>query len=396
MFKAMLAPRFAASGIQILDRDHAGAVPEASIVVHDPRFYRRTVLASTLGLADAYANRDFETPDLETLLTLLAAHARNAREKAFAEDRLPPMQHPLAWWLQVLCRSTDQQSPRRSKRVGRNHYDLSVSMYERMLGPSMAYSCGYWNEDARNLDEAQFNKYELLCRKLGLKRGMRILEIGCGWGGFAAYAIKKYDVTVVGVSISKRQIAYIQSRHAELCEAGALDVRFMDYRDIPRDFPEAFDAAVSIGMFEHVGPRHYDAYMRVAWRALKPGGKFLLHTIVGNGGIDPFVWYRVFIGGVLPMEWQVARVAKRYFVLENLENFGYDYYLTLNAWRENYKKAYQQLNESPDERESRFWEFYLTFCAVLFKVRLLQLNQYVFSRGGETYGYQWNRPKFAS
>ncbi|MBV9159536.1 MAG: class I SAM-dependent methyltransferase [Candidatus Kaiserbacteria bacterium] len=400
MFKHLVTQHFAAAGITI-----GGRSPWDMRLTpgREGRFYRRVALLHSLGLGRAYMDGDFECDDLvEMLARMINASLKRKQAKLRKSPRwkwvftLPHTLPDAMIWLKL--KTTNQQDIVRAQRVA-HHYNVGNTLYRIMLGASMAYSCGYW-PGAHNLDDAQFAKYRHICKKSGLKAGMRVLEIGGGWGGLAAYAIENFGVEVVMVTISKEQHDYVREKYAKLIEAGKLTVLLEDYRKIPERYPdEHFDRIFSVGMFEHVGPDNYEEYMRIAWLVLKRGGKFLLHTIVGSGhGPDPFLWYYIFPGGVLPTEGQITEAARTYFVIEHMENFGYDYYKTTIAWRENFRAGWQQLLESGkyDERFRRMWEHYLASCAAVFRERRVQLQQWMLSKGGEPGGFQWGRMTYAS
>ena len=198
----------------------------------------------------------------------------------------------------------NMQSKKRAWIVGEEHYDLGNDLYERMLDPYMQYSCGYWKE-ATDLKTAQENKLKLICEKLQLQRGETLLDIGCGWGGLSEYAAKHYGVKVTGVTISKEQQAYGMQR----CRDLPVDLRLCDYRDLN----ETFDKIVSVGMFEHVGPKNYQTYFDVVARCLKPEGLFLLHSIGSNEtkfSVDPWINKYIFPNGVLPSIEQISHVSQ--------------------------------------------------------------------------------------
>jgi len=401
MLKSVVTSKLAAAGI-LIDGHRPWDIRNVK-----PRFYLRAAVFGSLGVGDSYTDGDFECDDVGAFVEKWTRFQMKCRIAQLEQSdknahNYEPVTSLPEWWIWLKRKRGNQQSIKRSKRVGREHYDLDKiydKLYPKMLGPTMAYSCGYW-EGAETLEQAQLNKYRVICEKLGLKRGMRVLEIGCGWGGFAAFAVKEYGVTVVGVSISREQINFVKAKHKDLCDAGSLDLRFMDYREIPEKFPKEFDRVVSIGMFEHVGPKNYDDYMRIVWLALKPGGTFLLHTIIGNDGADPFIWYRIFPGGVLPIEEQIARAAKPYFAYEHGENFGFDYSRTLDAWWENFKAAWPTIRKGDDydDKFYRMWEFYLRSCAAAFRARKIHLQHWVFTKldpaNENARGYEYGR--FAS
>lgn len=281
------------------------------------------------------------------------------------------------------------QTKDRSVVVGRKHYDIGNDLYTVMLGPSMTYTCGYWR-NATNLEEAQAAKYDLICRKIGLKAGDRVLDIGCGWGGFAVFAAQRYGARVVGVTISQEQVAYANDLARKHGLEGLVEIRFQDYRDISDD---PFDHIVSIGMFEHVGRKNFRVYMQTARRLLKPDGLFLLHTISSNRSVirvDPFIGTYIFPGGYIPSVAQIASASNGLFVMEDWHTFGPDYARTLRAWFNNFDAGWPSLvgtKEEYTEEFYRMWKFYLNSCEAGFASRYLNLSQVVFSARGVLGGY---------
>lgn len=327
-----------------------------------------------LGLGEAYMNGDWEAEQLdEFFFRVLRA-------------RLPDRVQPIRLVFHALCaRFLNRQSVSRAWQVGEAHYDLGNEFYAAMLDPRMTYTCGYW-ENASNLAEAQEAKLELICRKLQLKPGMRVLDIGCGWGSFMGYAAEKYGVQCVGVTISKEQTAWAKQQYPDL----PLDFRLMDYRAIN----EKFDRIVSVGMFEHVGRKNHRVYMDVANRCLKDDGLFLLHTIgknQRNSAPDPWVDKYIFPNGDLPSIGQMGDAMDGLFVVEDLHNFGADYDKTLLAWYANFEAAWPRFASQLGERFYRMWRYYLLSCAGAFRARDIQLWQWVLSKEGVRGGYHRER-----
>ncbi len=251
-----------------------------------------------------------------------------------------------------------------------------------MLDKSMNYSCGYW-KDADTLDAAQESKMALICRKLQLAPGMRVLDIGCGWGGLAAFMARHCQVSVVGVTVSEQQMVLAKER----CQGLPVDIRLQDYRDLN----EPFDRVVSVGMFEHVGAGCYKTFMGVVNRCLKPQGLFLLHTIAGNRSVrssDPWVCTYIFPNSMVPSSRQITEAAEKYFVLEDWHNFGPDYDPTLMAWYENFVANWEKIKHAYGNRFFRMWTYYLLACAGTFRARSNQLWQIVFSKGGVLPAYK--------
>ena len=231
--------------------------------IHEEIFYDRVLAGGSMALGESYMDGWWDCPALDQFFDRilgagLDTKVINRMTEAWAVFR--------AWF-------SNLQRPARAHVIGEHHYDIGNDLYRAMLDKRMLYSCAYWPA-AADLDQAQEHKLELICRKLGLEQGQRLLDIGCGWGGLAAYAAQNYGVEVVGLTVSREQIDLA----CRMCQTYPVDIRLMDYRSLD----EIFDAIVSVGMFEHVGHKNYRTYMEVVHRSLKPGGLFLLHTIGGN------------------------------------------------------------------------------------------------------------------
>jgi cyclopropane-fatty-acyl-phospholipid synthase len=268
------------------------------------------------------------------------------------------------------------QSPGRAYDVGEQHYDLGNDLYTAMLDKRLNYTCGYWRE-ATTLDEAQEAKLELVCKKIGLKPGMSVLELGCGWGSFAKYAAEKHGVRVLGVTVSKEQVAL----GMELCQGLPVELRLQDYREVEG----TYDAVISIGVMEHVGYQNYRTYMDVVDRCLKEGGIAFVHTIGAIRSVttgDPWTDKYIFPHGMLPSIAQLGAAMEERFVMEDWHNFGPYYDRTLMAWHANFEAAWPELKIRYDERFRRMWRYYLLSSAGGFRARRLQLWQIVFTRTG--------------
>jgi cyclopropane-fatty-acyl-phospholipid synthase len=341
------------------------------IQVNDRDFYSRVLSGGPLGLGEAYMDGLWDCAALDELIYQLL--------RADLEHRIRPLKLlvPVIW-----AKLVNLQSPRRAFRIGEQHYDIGNDLYQLMLDQRMAYTCGYW-KDADNLDAAQEAKLDLICRKIGLQAGMRVLDMGCGWGSFAGFAAERYGVEVVGVTVSKEQIEYGRQRYRDL----NVDLRFQDYREVN----ERFDRVVSIGMLEHVGPKNYRTFMRVVQRCLEDDGLHLLHTIGTNTralAVDPWTNKYIFPGGVLPVLQQLAVASEGIFVLEDLHNIGTHYDPTLMAWMANVDKHRKELeNLGYDQRFYRMWRYYLLGAAGSDRARRNQLWQIVYSKKGLDGGY---------
>lgn len=339
--------------------------------LHDPAALERALAEGNLGLGEAYMAGAWDCEQLDGFFhRLLRAHL----DRQVQPGRLA--------WHSLMVRLGNRQSRSRAWQVGKAHYDLGNDFYQAMLDPWMAYSCGYW-PDADDLAGAQEAKLDLICRKLGLQPGMRVLDIGCGWGSFMGFAAQRYGVQCVGVTVSREQAAYARERYAGL----PLEFRLQDYRELDG----VFDRIVSVGMFEHVGRRNHREYMQVAARCLADDGLFLLHTIGKNrrnSVPDRWIDKHIFPNGDLPSAGQIGDAIDGLLVAEDLHNFGADYDRTLMAWHANFEAAWSRFADRLGETFHRKWRYYLLSCAGAFRARELQLWQWVLSKDGVHGGYR--------
>ena len=341
------------------------------IQVHDERFFKRFLAGGSVALGESYMDGWWDVDSLEEFFV-----------RVFKIGAESEAHRPTGLRLRTLFfRIFNTQAGRRAFHVGKRHYDAGNDLFERMLDSQMAYSCGYW-KDAEDLDSAQEAKLDMICRKLGLQPGMRMLDIGCGWGSLLKFAAEKYGIEGLGVTVSGEQVKLANQRIAGL----PIEVRLQDYRKLTG----SFDAIASVGMAEHVGWKNYAKYMEVAHRCLKPGGLFVTQTIGSTRSIketDPWISKYIFPNSMLPSLAQLSRAAEPYFVVEDVQNFGADYDRTLMAWDENFRSAWPELKEKYGERFYRMWRYYLMSCAASFRTRRIQLWQLVLARqpGPERY-----------
>lgn len=340
------------------------------IKINNPEVYERILAKASLGLGESYMDFWWDCKKIdEFIFRILTAKLDKINKTSLVLNVLK-------------SKLTNFQSKSRAFEVGK-HYDTGNDLFQLMLDKRMNYTCGFW-KNAKNLDQAQENKLELTCKKLKLRPGMKILDIGCGWGSFLKYAAEKYKIKGVGITISKEQAELAK----ENCKNLDIEIRLIDYRDL--DLNEKFDRIVSIGMFEHVGSKNYKKYMRIASKILKNDGIFLLHTIgtkSPNGGTDPWLNKYIFPNGQLPSSSQILNSAKGIFILQDWQNLPMDYYKTLHAWNDNFQKNWPKLKDKYSDRFKRMWEYYLMSCAGAFKSGNIQLWQIVFTKHGMPFDY---------
>lgn len=363
------------------------------ITVKNEQLFDRLISLGSLGLGESYMDDWWECKSLDQFFERVVG--ANLGKRVRGNYKI--------LWLALKAKLFNLQKGKRAFEVGEKHYDIGNDLYTRMLGKSMTYTCGYWknaknlikspehsesdrihNENvAKALDEAQEAKLDLVCKKLKLKKGDRVLDIGCGWGSFARHAVQNYGAEVVGVTVSKEQLVLAK----ELCAGLPVEFRLQDYREVN----EKFDHIVSLGMFEHVGVKNYKTYMKVVSRCLKDGGLFLLHTIGSNrpnNAPDPWIERYIFTNSIIPTAKQVVKATEGRFIIEDWHNFGADYDKTLMAWYANFEAAWPELKTKYDERFYRMWKYFLLACAGAFRVRHNQLWQIVLSKNGVAGGYE--------
>lgn len=368
----LISTTLASAGIEI-----NGPLPH-DIQIHDERLFNAVLSHGSLGLGEAYMNGWWSVRQLDQLMYKLMQADADEHTKAWTKMQ----------WLMLALREKviNLQTPTRAFQVGEQHYDTGNDLFEAMLDPLMIYSCGYW-EKAENLEQAQLHKLDMICKKLQLKPGEKLLDIGCGWGGLAWYAATHYQVQVLGITVSAQQQTYARAR----CHGLPVHIQLIDYRDLKGQF----DKVVSVGMFEHVGLKNYPEYFNSILRLMKPDGLFLLHTIGGfksTEATDPWIDKYVFPNGKIPSPSEIAEHIDGKLVLEDWHNFGADYDRTLMAWRQNFEHAWPELQSQYGDRFYRMWNYYLMTCAAYFRARKGMLWQMVFSHKNRPDTYRSTRP----
>jgi cyclopropane-fatty-acyl-phospholipid synthase len=341
------------------------------VCVHDDRFFGRVLADGSLGLGESYLEGWWDCLRLDELFYRIL--------------RAELHRHIVPWsiWLDVLkARLFNLQRLEWAFHIGRHHYDLGNDLFQCMLGPTMTYSGAYWQK-AATLDEAQQAKLDLVCRKLDLRPGMRVLDIGCGWGSAARFAAEHFGVEVVGITVSAEQARFAH----DFCHGLPVEIRLQDYRTLDG----RFDRILSLGMFEHVGPKNYRTYLATVRRLLASDGLFVLQTIGANEtghAADPWLARYIFPNSKLPSARQIATAAEDLWVIEDWHSFGPDYDRTLMAWYANFRQHWDELKGRYGPRFYRMWTYYLLSCAGTFRARAIQLWQLVLSPHGVAGGYR--------
>ena len=334
------------------------------IRVHDDGFYKRFIRDGSLGLGESYMDGWWDCERLDELF------ARIARSNLSRQLRKNPK--VVLFFLRARFSNVARKS--RAFEIGERHYDLGNELFQNMLDSKMIYSCGHW-EGTTSLGEAQENKLRMICNTIGLKSGMRILDIGCGWGGFAKFAAEHYGARVVGITVSKKQLELGQ----EMCAGLPIELRLQDYRDVEGEF----DRIVSMGMFEHVGYKNHKAYMKIVHRCLKEEGIFFLETIGRSETAvapDPWIEKYIFPNSLSPSIKQIADSTEGLWIMEDWDNCGTDYDKTLMSWHENFRRNWTKIQHEYDDRFYRMWSYFLLMCAGLFRSRYVQPWQIVFTK----------------
>jgi len=336
------------------------------IQVHNDALYELVLSGGALALGESYMDGWWDCQALEAFFDkVLRAHLnKNFRRSARIYGHI------------LKAKIFNLQKKSRAFQVGEKHYDIGNDLYRAVLGSNMVYTCGYW-KDAESLHDAQNNKMDLVCRKVGLQPGMKVLELGCGWGSFARYAAQKYGAEVTAVTVSKEQVAF----GTKLCQGLPVSIRLDDYRKVDG----VYDRVISIGIMEHVGCKNYRTYMETVDRTLTEDGIAFFHTIgnnVSSSIANSWTTKYIFPNGQLPSISQLAKAMEGLFVMEDWHNFGPDYEKTLLAWHENFEKRWPDFADRYGDRFYRMWRYYLLSSAGAFRSRSTQLWQVVMTKPG--------------
>ena len=334
------------------------------IHVRDDRLYACVLKDGNLGLGESYMRGWWDCLRIDEFIRRLL--------QANLEKKIKGNIRALLYY--ISSKLLNLQSRARAGMIADRHYDLGNDLFFSFLDSRNQYSCGYF-QGTDDLEEAQGKKLDLICRKINLQPSDHVLDIGCGWGGFARFAAEQYGCSVTAVNISGEQISFAR----DYCKGLPVTFLLGDYRQIQG----SFDKVVSIGMFEHVGQKNYRAFMKTVHRCLKRGGIFLLHTIGSNVSVincDEWINRYIFPNGMLPSISQIGKAAESLFIIEDLHNLCTHYHKTLLSWNERFQKAWPALAGKYGPMFKRMWEYYLLSCAGAFRARNIQVWQIVMSK----------------
>jgi cyclopropane-fatty-acyl-phospholipid synthase len=371
----VLVLRLPGSEVLRLEGSRPGA--EAVLTVRSTRALRRILREGEIGFAEAYLDGAWDTPDLPALLHLLALN----RAELAALSRL----RPLGKLSTLLQRAFSRNTRTGARRNIRAHYDLGNAFFEAWLDRTMTYSAAVFAPGDEDLASAQGRKYRMLAEAADLRPGQHVLEVGCGWGGFAEFAAREIGCRVTALTISREQFAYAVERVAEAGLADRVTVRNRDYRDERG----VYDRVVSIEMFEAVGEAYWPAFFEQVRRWLRPGGRAGLQAItIDEGGFpayrqrSDFIRRHVFPGGLLPSAPIVRAGAERAgLCIASERRFGEHYATTLAQWRERFRTAWPALaRQGFDERFRRRWEYYFAYCEAGFRTGHIDVRQFALTR----------------
>ncbi|MFB8035101.1 class I SAM-dependent methyltransferase [Streptomyces sp. NPDC056004] len=392
--------------IRAWDGSESGPPGAPVLVIRNRRALRRLLWKpGELGLARAWVAGELDIEgDLYEALDLMASliwergadakesvhPVRDPRVRAFAKGMLRlagPLPPPPPPPEEVRRRPGPLHTKRRDKEAISHHYDVGNDFYELVLGPSMVYSCAYWEDDG-SLEDAQRDKLDLVCRKLALKEGDRLLDVGCGWGSMAIHAAREYGARVTGVTLSVEQAAFARKRIAQEGLTDRIEIRVQDYRDV-RDGP--YDAISSIGMAEHVGSARFREYADDLYALLKPGGRLLNHQIARRPEkdesayhVDEFIDAYVFPDGELaPVGRTVATLEEAGFEARDVESIREHYALTLRRWVANLEKQWDRAVRTTSAGRARVWRLYMAASALSFEHNKIGVNQILAVRPAE-------------
>ena len=345
---------------------------DTTIIVNNDAFFSKSMTKGELGVAESYMDGDWDTPNLEKTLNELAINQPKLEKHIYSPEFI------LLGLNEYIATFLPSNTLESSKSNISHHYDIGNDLYSEMLGKHMQYTCAYYHKDGLSLDEAQYDKMELIAKKLKLKEGLTVLDMGCGFGSLATHLATKYKVNVVGVTLSKEQVKY----HREHFKHPNVSIKYMDYRNVTG----TFDRMYTVGMLEHIGKINYKTFFDKCYSLLKDDGVMLIHTEGGLRGKskDDFIRTYIFPEHELP---ELSDLTKGYtdqWILEDFQNFGQSYAKTLRAWRDNVGDWSGLDLDKYDTKFRRMWDFYLLGCATAFQQKRIYLWQFVYTKKTNT------------
>lgn len=361
----------------VFDKEDDG--PVAEIHVHDYGFARQSLAGGDVGFAESYMDQKWSTPDLTGVLRYFADNFDAAGGGELARGK------PLIRMVNMIRHLFNRNSKAGSKRNIYSHYDLGNAFYAKWLDPSMTYSSGIFTSDNTSLEHAQAAKYEAICQSLDLNADKTVLEIGCGWGGFAEHAAANHGAKVTCLTISEAQREYAIQRIEKAGLSGQVEIRLEDYRD----HQGSYDGIASIEMFEAVGERYWPSYFAKVRDCLKPAGKAALQIITIDDDLfqsyrkrADFIQHYIFPGGMLPSEIALFEQLKKADLKQDSVNFfGKDYAKTLRLWARKFNDTWAEIEPMGfDERFRRMWNFYLSYCEAGFDGGRINVGQFIISK----------------
>jgi len=346
-----------------------GDSPKDDICINDSSFFSDLLFRGSLGLGDSYIAEKWDSNKIDELVFKILSSGIYPEISDFYEiTRI------------IAGKFSNPQNRTGAKKVIEQHYDLSAGFFAAFLDPYLQYTCGFF-DNTESLDEAQIKKMDLVCRKLKLSRGARVLDIGCGWGGLARFMQERYGAILTGVTLSKEQAGWIKERMPQM------EMCVCDYRDMPTIMTKKFDAVSAVGIFEHIGHRNYSDFMRTASIVMKKEGRFLLHTLFTPypaPASDPWLNKHIFPNGELPPKEFVLKAAEGYFDQCDSDHLAFQeltphYFPTLHAWDKNLANAVRMGLVNITEQEKRKWHFYFMSCAGAIRARHMKVGQFLFT-----------------
>jgi cyclopropane-fatty-acyl-phospholipid synthase len=352
--------------------------PQATIVIHDYKLVKRVLSAGDMGVAEGYIAGEWSSPDVTTFIELFCVNHHVVEDSLTSSGVVRWLLKMVHWW--------NSNTRRRAKKNISAHYDLGNAFYEKWLDSTMTYSSGLFPTGEEDLPAAQNEKYRHLAERTGVETGHHVLEVGCGWGGFAEFAAKEIGCKVTGLTISREQYDFARKRIFEAGLGEKVEIRFQDYRD-EKGY---YDRIASIEMFEAVGEKYWPIYFRTLRERLKPGGAAGIQVITIQDRLfeqykatPDFIQRYVFPGGMLPCPTILDRVSGEAGMNRVYERvFGRDYARTLALWRDRFWQNWADLEPLGfDVRFKRLWEYYLHYCEAGFRAGNIDVRQIVYARG---------------